>query len=140
VRYLVTTCLACAVFLACWPGERQVNTYATFEAARVDRLFERGWISDVLPSAAGPIVEAHDLDTNGRCSKSSFPPDGVAGVQNALSHLGFDPHPGAALSLPLSICPFTTSEIEPAAALLSRASPQSDAAEFAVLNRGVLDF
>jgi hypothetical protein len=140
VRYAATICLACAVILGCFPGERQVNTYETLDAARADRLFERGWVPDVLPPDAGPIVEAHDLDTNSRCSKSSFPPGGTPDVHSALLGLAFEPHPGKRSPLPHSICPFKEREVPNSGLALSRLSAQSDEREFAILAGGTLYF
>jgi hypothetical protein len=92
VRLGAAFVLACA--LACDPfGESEVTTYATLGSAQSDRLFDRGWLPEVLPADAGPIVEAHDLDTNARCSKSVFPSHASAQVSRALRALGFEAFP-----------------------------------------------
>jgi len=97
--------------LACGSlDEFQVNSYPTLDAARADRLFERGWIPDVLPRESGPIVEAHDLDTNARCSKSGLPPGGFADVSEALVALGFRPSSRQPEPLPFAKCPFLLEE------------------------------
>ena len=59
-----------------------VHHDADREAARADRLFDRGWVPDVLPASAGPSVEAHDVDTNERCARAQFAPE-LAGVDFA---------------------------------------------------------
>ena len=83
----------CILSAACGPfDDFQVNSYATVEAAQADRLFERGWVPAVLPQGAGSIVEAHDLDTNARCSKSMLPPGGFAELSEALVALGDRPY------------------------------------------------
>jgi hypothetical protein len=140
VRYSATIWLAAAMAFGCFPGERQVNTYETIDAARSDRLFDRGWVPDVLPPGSGPIIEAHDLDTNGRCSKSQFPGDGASGVHEALLGLGFEPFRDEPPTPSLSICPFSVSDLDQGRAALSRAPAQSDDREFAVLADGVLFF
>ena len=125
--------LALAIGLGCSPGERQVNTYETIEAARSDRLFARGWVPDVLPSEPGPIVEVHDLDTNARCSRSVFPSASADDVADALVVLEFAPYRGDLPRLPLSICPFNLSEISEAARILTRLRAESSDVEFAAV-------
>jgi hypothetical protein len=101
----------CILAAACGPfDEFQVKSYATHEAAQADRLFERGWVPNVLPQGAGPIVEAHDLDTNARCSKSALPPGGFAEVSEALVALGFRPSSMQPQPLPFAKCPFHLDE------------------------------
>jgi len=127
-----------AIGAGCFSDERQVNTYETIDAARTDRLFARGWVPDVLPSASGPIVEAHDLDTNGRCSISEFPSTRADDVAEALSALEFAPHRGDLPTLPLSICPFKLSEIPPTARVLRRSRAESADTEFAAISNEAL--
>ena len=38
--------------------------YATLDDARRDRLFERGWLPDILPASARDIRVSSDLDVN----------------------------------------------------------------------------
>lgn len=107
----VTVAALSVLAVACGPADEfQINRYSTLEAARADRLFERGWVPDVLPQGAGPIVEAHDLDTNARCSKSGLPPGGSAEVSEALMSLGFESSSRRPEPLPFLSCPFDLDE------------------------------
>jgi hypothetical protein len=40
------------------------NDYASMEQARADRLFERGWLPDILPASARDTRTSNDVDTN----------------------------------------------------------------------------
>ncbi len=53
---------------------RVSGRFEDVSAAEREGFFDRGWLPDVLPIGAGPIVEVHDLDTNARCSRSGLPP------------------------------------------------------------------
>lgn len=140
VRRAITFGLACCVIPACFLGEHQVNTYDTVDAARSDRLFERGWVPDVLPPGSGPIIEAHDLDTSSRCSKSSFSVNANRDVQAALRSLGFEAEPGERLPVPIGICPFDAGEVANGGVALVRQAGQSGGREVAVLAKGSLYF
>jgi len=73
----------------------------------------RGWAPDVLPESAGPIEEAHDLDTNARCLRAAFSPDSLAAVRSALLRAGFTAGDEAATwPEPEGFCPFSRSDIE----------------------------
>jgi hypothetical protein len=48
------------------------RTYATLDDARRDRLFERGWLPDILPPSARQIRVASDLDVNTADGEFSF--------------------------------------------------------------------
>lgn len=102
--------VAFAVIAAgCW-GERQTNTYSSTQEARSDGLFGRGWLPDVFPDDAGPIVEFHDLDTNQRCSVSHFPVPSTASVIESLNGAGFEAYQGRLPTLPSWRCPFSRRE------------------------------
>jgi hypothetical protein len=47
---------------ACAGCDTVRDHYDTLEEARADRLFERGWLPDVLPDSAVDIHTANDLD------------------------------------------------------------------------------
>jgi hypothetical protein len=121
-------------------GEFQVNTYATLGSARSDRLFERGWLPEVLPDDAGPIVEAHDLDTNARCSKSVFPAEASAQVSQALRDLGFEPFSGELPPLPFSRCPFSLETARSTESAFVNTTGAASDREFAVVGDSVLYF
>ena len=76
-------------------------------AAEREGFFERGWLPDVLPRSAGPIVDLHDLDTNARCSRSVFPTLAGQEVEDALRRKGFSDYSGALPRLPFRGCPFS---------------------------------
>ena len=46
------------------------SEYATYELAQQERLFERGWLPDILPSSTSQIELNNDLDIN--TSEGSF--------------------------------------------------------------------
>ena len=46
------------------------SRYSTLDEARKDRLFERGWLPNILPPSSTDIVAANNLDTN--TSKGGF--------------------------------------------------------------------
>ena len=130
-------CLA-VTLAGCVPGERQVNAYESVEAARADGLFLRGWLPDVLPPHSGPIVEAHDLDTNAGCSRSSFPPHLTAELRISLLKAGFRDGGTPPQSLPLSICPFEALDIEEPDYVFIRTPNPSGPEEFAAVASGIL--
>jgi len=122
-------------------GESQLNTYPTIEAARADRLFARGWIPDVLPDGSGPIVEAHDLDSNARCSRAAFPSGAIAEVSAALNSHGFVPFRSALPTLPFARCPFSLAEAQRGRPPLHKTHNALSDTEFAVISEeGVLYF
>lgn len=121
-------------------GEFQVSTYPTVEAAKADRLFERGWLPDVLPGSAGPIVEVHDLDSNARCSRSDFPAEASAKVVQRLRAAGFESFRGGLPALPFSTCPFSLGSAEPGESLFRNAPGTTSGRELAVVAEGVLLF
>lgn len=133
--------LAFVAAVACGaPSEFQVRSYSTLEAARSDRLFERGWVPDVLPGGSGPIVEAHDLDSNARCSRSEFPSEASLRVLKALRASGFEPFSGEFRALPFSECPFSLEEVRSAESALLNPRGEDLDREFAVVADGVLYF
>lgn len=46
------------------------DRYPTLQDARQDRLFERGWLPDILPASTNNITTINDLDLN--TSKGQF--------------------------------------------------------------------
>lgn len=49
------------------------SRYATLADARADRLFERGWLPDVLPPSSTRIQTHNDLDANTSYGEFHFP-------------------------------------------------------------------
>jgi hypothetical protein len=114
--------------------ETFVSHYESVKQARADRLFERGWIPDVLPDDAGPLIEAHNIDTNARCAVARFSPGAFDDVIGALSREGFEPYHGHVPSRPLRACPYHEDEVRNASIALQRRRPD-DAREFAAIDR-----
>jgi hypothetical protein len=61
-------------FTVCSTGcsDVSVTRYESVGEARADRLFDRGWVPDVLPDESGPLTEAHNIDTSDTCAKGEF--------------------------------------------------------------------
>ena len=123
--------LVLAASSAC--NEQPVTRYATVADAKNDRLFERGWVPEVLPDDAGPLTEVHDIDTNARCAVSKFSPARFDQVLAALTREGFQRKDAAVPSPPLGGCPFDLSDFMSASTVLSRVST-SGVDEFAALS------
>src|SRR5688572_1093358 len=103
-----TALVSLALFGGC--GENSVKRYATIQDAKKDRLFERGWVPDVLPETAGPLTEVHNIDTNARCALGQFSASDLHEVLAALSRDGFEPYDAELPAPPLSNCPFSESD------------------------------
>ena len=114
-------------------NEQPVTRYATAADAKNDGLFDRGWVPAVLPDDAGPLTEAHDVDTNASCALAKFSPARFDQVLAALSRERFQRHDAAVPSPPLGGCPFDLSDFKRASTVLSRVSTSGDD-EFAALD------
>jgi hypothetical protein len=86
--------------------ETKEMSFETVAEAREAGLYVRGWAPDVLPDGAGPIEEAHDLDTNARCLAATMPSESLATVRAALEAEGFVALSTAADRQPEAFCPF----------------------------------
>src|SRR5688572_17720044 len=113
-----------AVSTAC--AENCVTRYRTVQDAKNDRLFERGWVLGVLPDTAGPLTEAHDIDTSARCALVEFPPSTFDGVLAALSQNGFQRYDTAVPTPPLRACPFNAGDFDRASIVLRRMGATGD--------------
>ena len=51
-----------------------ISRYATLDDARRDRLFERGWLPDVLPPSTHDIRVSNNVDVNSSEGEFSFDP------------------------------------------------------------------
>jgi hypothetical protein len=114
-------------------NEEPVTRYATVADAKNGGLFERGWVPAVLPDDAGPLTEAHNLDTNASCALAKFSPARFDQVLSALTRERFQRHDSAIPSPPLGGCPFDLSDFKSASTVLSRVST-SGVDEFAALS------
>jgi hypothetical protein len=63
-----------AVLLSLSSCDGVTSKYATLDDARRDRLFERGWLPDILPVSTRDIRILSDLDTNHADGEFSFEP------------------------------------------------------------------
>jgi hypothetical protein len=115
-------------------GETSVTRFETVEAARRQGLFDRGWVPDVLPAAAGPLTEAHNIDTNTRCAYGQFAPLAFEAVEAALSKAGFEPNGGALRPIPFAACSFTQEDAARTSSLLRRSADNGEF-EFAAIDR-----
>ena len=70
------------------------SRYSTLNDARADRLFERGWLPDILPASAREIRTTNDLDINTSEGEFGFAPDDYQTFASRLSPYS----PGAARS------------------------------------------
>ena len=61
------------------------SRYATLEEARADRLFERGWLPDVLPPSTTKIRTENELDLNLSEGEFSFEPAEASALFKQLS-------------------------------------------------------
>ena len=122
-------------FVAACSDTTSVMRYDTVAAARMDRLFERGWLPDVLPPSAGPILEAHDLDSNGRCATARFPSESFEVIASALSAAGFESTKDRTSPPSLRECPFAAEDSKRATAVFRRRNPDLSDLEFAAVSR-----
>ena len=63
--------LAMAGLCSC---DRISDSYATLDEARAARLFERGWLPDILPASSVDIKITTDVDTNTAIGSFRFKP------------------------------------------------------------------
>ena len=64
---------ACLALLGC-TLDTVTSRYDTLEEARADRLFERGWLPDILPASTNKIRTENELDFNLSEGEFSFSP------------------------------------------------------------------
>jgi hypothetical protein len=105
--------LVAIVVAACSIGcsDVSVKRYKSVKDARADRLFDRGWVPDVLPDEAGPLIEAHNIDTNDVCAKAEFEPPMLDSVLSAVAMKGFQHDEGPLAPTPPRACPFRDADI-----------------------------
>ena len=134
--FVIVAVLACSAVSCARISER----FEDASAAEREGFFRGGWLPDVLPKDAGPIVEVHDLDTNARCSRSDFPTASSSEVEDSLRQQGFDTYTAPLPAPPFKNCPFDLEDAQGADVVLTRTS--SLEREFAAIGRspGVLLF
>jgi len=71
------------------------NHYTTRSKAEADRLFERGWLPDLIPMSVSEITTSNNLDTNTSEGKFQYNPNET---KEFLRHL----RPYSGQKLPLS--------------------------------------
>jgi hypothetical protein len=77
--------LACLIFLllaGC--GDIVSDHYANYEEAKKDRLFERGWLPDILPMSTTNIKTVNDLDLNKSRGSFDIPKNELSGFISRL--------------------------------------------------------
>ena len=73
MKNLAVLILLTVVLCSC---DRVSSKYTTLKDAREARLFERGWLPNILPPSAHSIVVNNDLDVNTSYGQFDFtPPD-----------------------------------------------------------------
>jgi hypothetical protein len=77
--------VAIAFSLALIGCDTVTSRYGTLEEAREDRLFERGWLPDVLPPSTTEIRTKNQLDLNWSEGEFSFRPSEANVLLNRLS-------------------------------------------------------
>lgn len=70
----VSPIILAAALLSLGSCDVVTSRYATLDDARKDRLFERGWLPDILPGSARDIRVSSDLDANHAEGEFSFEP------------------------------------------------------------------
>ena len=80
--------VAAAAILALSSCEKITKRYDTLNDARKDRLFERGWLPDILPPSTHDIRVTSDLDVNRSEGEFSFDPAQFAGFVAQLRPAG----------------------------------------------------
>lgn len=74
VSHILMGLLLAASITACVPSDTVTSRYGNLAEARADRLFERGWLPDILPPSAHAIRTTNDLDHNTSQGEFSFSP------------------------------------------------------------------
>jgi hypothetical protein len=127
------------VLALCGCNETEQSRYDTVAEAREHGLFSRGWAPDVLPDNAGPIAEAHDLDTNARCLHAAFPSDSLAAVRSALFRAGFAPDNAPTTpQQPEEFCPFSKADLDGTGKPFSRRGQEQHFEHAALHENGTL--
>jgi len=73
-----------AVVLSLSSCDNATSKYATLDDARKDRLFERGWLPDILPVSTLDIQVSSELGTNHADGEFSFEPAEFAAFTTRL--------------------------------------------------------
>jgi hypothetical protein len=80
--------VAAAAMLSISSCDVVTSRYATLDDARKDRLFERGWLPDILPASSRDIRVSNDLDVNHSKGEFSFEPAGFSAFAARLRPIG----------------------------------------------------
>ncbi|MGD8109077.1 hypothetical protein [Vibrio sp. TRT 17S01] len=85
---LLTLILA---FLITGCSDVVTSHYNTYQQAKEDKLFERGWLPDILPPTAVQLEIRNDLDLNTSTGHFTIPPSGVADFLSKLKPVSNKP-------------------------------------------------
>jgi hypothetical protein len=80
--------IAAALVLSLSACDRVSSSYPALADARKDRLFERGWLPDILPASSRDIRVASDLDLNRSEGEFFFDPSDFAAFVARLRATG----------------------------------------------------
>jgi hypothetical protein len=133
---VLSVCLAALVGQGC--SDRSRSQFASAAIARQEGIFTKGWVPDVFPENAGPLVEHHDLDTNARCAMVRLDDEGWKEVADRARELKFAVYETAPSPPALDWCPFTDAERRRARLVLMRATERDR--EFIAYVDGALYF
>jgi hypothetical protein len=86
IRHAVLA-FACATLLSACDvlNDTVESNYGTLVEARADRLFERGWLPDILPPSTRDITTRNQLDLNYSTGGFSFDPSDAQSLTARLS-------------------------------------------------------
>ena len=121
-------------------SDRFEQRWKTVAEARRADLFARGWVPDILPNNAGPLVEVHNLDTNARCASARFAAADLASVRRSAAAVGFLPYDGERPGPPLAGCVFLNGDALDAGEVLRRPAYDNAESDFLILADGRMHF
>ncbi len=126
---LIALVLLASVVASC---TRVSKRFEDASVAEKEGFFQQGWLPNVLPEEAGPIVGIYDLDTNDHCSRVDLTAGSLSRVESALREKGFGIYSGALPKPPFKSCPFSLEVAQKADIALRRMSLRET--EFAALD------
>ncbi len=84
--FIRTFLLSLIVALLCSCSDKVSSYYATYSEAKQDRLFERGWLPDILPQDTTHISVTSDLDLNTSTGQFHIPPASLSRFKEKLQN------------------------------------------------------
>lgn len=78
------------ISLLCACSDIVSSNYATYEQAREDELFLRGWLPEILPVTATNISIRNNLDLNASTGHFEFPAEDISNFLSNLNKLSIN--------------------------------------------------